>query len=174
MYVWLAKASPPQEEEFRIRVANDDGNHPPERSFSSNVDSQIIPVNPSFHRTIYCSGGGTNDVLYVPSSSHSSFFDPDGDTLTYTVSSSHPKVISVTTATNSGATVIKGTKRHPGTGKVTLTITATDPDGLSENVQFTVAGLTGCTGFTASTRTRPPEPWSAPSAGVTTAAAASR
>ena len=108
LYVWLAKASPPQEEEFRIRVANDDGNHPPERSFSSNVDSQIIPVNPSHHRAIYCSGSGNNDVLYVPGGSHSSFFvDPDGDTLTYTVSSSHPKVISVTTATHSGATVIK-------------------------------------------------------------------
>ena len=85
-------------------------------------------------------------MLYVPGSSHSSFFvDPDGDTLTYAVSSSHPKVISVTTATHDGATVIKGTKRHPGTGTVTLTITATDPDGLSENVKFTVAGLTGCT-----------------------------
>ena len=146
LYVWLAKSHPPQEENFRIRVADDDGNHPPERSFRNNNNTQIIPVNTSLHRSIYCNGGGTNDVLYVPASGYSSFFvDPDGDTLTYTVSSSHPKVISVTTATHSGATVIKGTKRHPGTGTVTLTITGTDPDGLSENVQFTVAGLTGCT-----------------------------
>ena len=146
LYVWKANASAPQEENFRIRVANDDGNHPPERSFNSTVNTQIIPVNTSLHRSIYCNGGGTNDVLYVPGGSHSSFFvDPDGDTLTYTVSSSHPKVISVTTATHSNATVMKGSKRHPGTGTVTLTITGTDPDGLSENVQFTVAGLTGCT-----------------------------
>ncbi len=146
LYIWLAKSSPPREERFRIRVANDDGNHPPERSFRNNNNSQIIPVSPSIHRSIYCNVGGNNNVLYVPNSGYSSFFvDPDGDTLTYTVSSSHPKVISVTTDTHNGATVIKGTKRHPGTGTITLTITATDPDGLSENVQFTVAGLTGCT-----------------------------
>ena len=146
LYVWHAKSSPPQEEEFRIRVANTDGNHPPERSFTSAVDSQIIAVTPYPGRTTDCSNSNNNSVLYVFSSSHSSFFtDPDGDTLTYTVSSSHPKVTSVSLDTYKNSTVMKGYNRHPGSGKVTLTITATDPDGLSENVVFTVNGYSGCT-----------------------------
>ena len=146
LYQWHAKSSPPQEQRFRIRVADTDGNHPPERQFNNNNNSQIIPLTPYPGRTTDCSNSNNNSVLYVFGSANTAFFtDPDGDTLTYTVSSSHPKVTSVSLDTYKNSTVMKGYNRHPGSGKVTLTITGTDPDGLSENVQFTVNGYSGCT-----------------------------
>ena len=60
------------------------------------------------------------------------FTDPDGDTLTYTASSSDDMIV---TADAEGDTVtIVGT----GKGKVTVTVTATDPDGLSAEQEISV------------------------------------
>ena len=60
------------------------------------------------------------------------FVDPDGDPLTYTVSSSAPQVVTVLAA---GARV---TLTAMGVGRATIRVTATDPGGLSATQAFTV------------------------------------
>ena len=60
------------------------------------------------------------------------FVDPDGDALTYTVSSSAPDVVTVLAA---GARV---TLTAVDEGRATIRITATDPGGLSVAQSFTV------------------------------------
>ena len=60
------------------------------------------------------------------------FADPDGDALTYTVSSSAPQVV---TARAAGAVV---TLMALGEGAATIRVTATDPGGLSATQSFTV------------------------------------
>ena len=62
----------------------------------------------------------------------SAFVDPDGDRLSYTVSSSAPDVVTVLAA---GARV---TLAAVGVGRATIEVTATDPDGLSATQAFTV------------------------------------
>ena len=61
------------------------------------------------------------------------FLDPDGDALTFTASSSAPRVV---TASAAGARV---TLMGMGAGTATIRVTATDPDGLSATQSFTVA-----------------------------------
>ena len=60
------------------------------------------------------------------------FTDPDGDALTYSATSANASVATVTVAGNvvSAATV--------GAGSTTLTVTATDPDGLSGSLSVPV------------------------------------
>ena len=60
------------------------------------------------------------------------FGDPDGDPLTYTVSSSAPRVV---TARVAGARV---TLTAADIGRATIEVTATDPDGLSARQAFPV------------------------------------
>ena len=66
----------------------------------------------------------------------SAFVDPDGDRLTYTVSSAAPDVVTVLAA---GARV---TLTAVGVGRATIEVTATDPGGLSATQAFTVTVVT--------------------------------
>ena len=68
------------------------------------------------------------------------FEDPDGDALTYTVSSSAPGVVA---ASSAGALV---TLTAVGEGTATIRVTATDPGGLSAIQSFTVAVSTTVSG----------------------------
>ena len=70
---------------------------------------------------------GTLTVVVSPA-----FVDPDGDPLTYTVSSSAPQVVTVLAA---GARV---TLTAVGVGRARIEVTATDPGGLSATQAFTV------------------------------------
>ena len=71
-----------------------------------------------------------DDMLNVDVSR--AFADPDGDALTYTVSSSPPQVV---TARAAGSVVIL---TAVGEGSATIEVTATDPGGLSATQSFTV------------------------------------
>ena len=84
-------------------------------------------------------GGGTLDVDVS-----SAFTDPDGDALSYAVSSSAPRVVSVLAA---GALV---TLTAVEEGTATIRVTATDPGGLSASQTFTVTVTRPAN--------RPPEP----------------
>ena len=66
----------------------------------------------------------------------SAFVDPDGDALTYAVSSSAPGVVTVRAA---GARV---TLTATGEGTAAIRVTATDPGGLSASQSFTVTAGT--------------------------------
>ena len=68
------------------------------------------------------------------------FVDPDGDALTYTVSSSAPHVV---TAVVAGARV---RLTAVGAGTATMRVTATDPGGLSAAQSFTVTVSTTVSG----------------------------
>ncbi len=70
----------------------------------------------------------------------SAFVDPDGDRLTYAVSSSAPQVVTVLAA---GARV---TLTAVGVGRATIEVTATDPGGLSATQAFTVTVVVTVTG----------------------------
>ena len=70
------------------------------------------------------------DAAEVDASEH--FSDPDGDELTYAVESSRP---SVATASISGSTV---RVEAAAQGSATVTVTATDPEGLSAESSFEV------------------------------------
>ena len=72
------------------------------------------------------------------------FSDPDGDALTYTVSSSVPQVVTVLPW---GARV---TLTAVGVGTAAIQVTATDPSGLSASTSFTVT--------VSASPNRPPEP----------------
>ena len=68
------------------------------------------------------------------------FVDPDGDALTYAVSSSAPSVVTVSAA---GARV---TLTAVSVGTATIRVTANDPGGLSATHSFTVTVSTAATG----------------------------
>ena len=68
------------------------------------------------------------------------FADPDGDALTYTVSSSAPQLV---TARAAGAVV---TLMALGEGAATIRVTAIDPGGLSATQSFTVTVTTSVSG----------------------------
>ena len=74
------------------------------------------------------SGAGTFTINRVDSH----YADPDGDALVYTVAGSDDAVATVTYA---GGSVVM---THKTTGVVTVTLTATDPSGLSVTGDFTV------------------------------------
>ena len=63
------------------------------------------------------------------------FTDPDGDTLTYTAASSDT---TVATASVSGTTVTVSRVSASSGGQITITVTATDPGGLSATRTFSV------------------------------------
>ena len=73
------------------------------------------------------------------------FADPDGDTLTYRVSSSSPNVVTAALAGRSTVTLTA-----VGLGTATIQVTATDPGGLSAMLSFAVA--------VSSSGNLPPEP----------------
>ena len=73
------------------------------------------------------------------------FVDPDGDTLTYRVSSSPPNVVTAAVAGSSTATLTA-----VGLGTATIRVTATDPGGLSAMFSFAVT--------VSSSGNLPPEP----------------
>ena len=85
------------------------------------------------NRTLAPDGTLTVDVSQV-------FVDPDGDALTYTVSSSAPRVVAARAV---GARV---TLTAVGEGTVTIRVTATDPRGLSATQSFTVTVSTTVSG----------------------------
>ena len=85
------------------------------------------------NRTLARDGTLTVDVSRV-------FVDPDGDALTYTVSSSAPRVVAARAA---GARV---TLTAVGEGTATIRVTATDPGGLSAIQSFTVTVSTTVSG----------------------------
>ena len=70
----------------------------------------------------------------------SAFVDPDGDRLSYAVSSSAPDVVTVLAA---GARM---TLTAVGVGRATIQVTATDPGGLSATQAFTVTVVVTVTG----------------------------
>ena len=76
--------------------------------------------------------GGTLDVDVSQA-----FRDPDGDTLTYAVSSSAPRVVSVL------AVGARATLTAVAEGTATIRVTATDPGGLSATRSFTATVVTG-------------------------------
>ena len=78
---------------------------------------------------------GTLDVAVS-----AAFVDPDGDALTYAVSSSAPSVVTVLAA---GARV---TLTAVSAGTATIRVTAMDPGGLSAAQAFTVSVSTGAAG----------------------------
>ena len=84
-----------------------------------------VPAGVLSSRTLAPDGTLTVDVSRV-------FVDPDGDALTYTVSSSAPRVVAASAA---GARV---TLTAVGDGTATIRVTATDPGGLSATQSFTV------------------------------------
>ena len=108
MLVTLLNTTPPDP----IRCS-DPANQPPARAGT-------LP-----NRTLAPDGTLTVDVSRV-------FVDPDGDALTYTVSSSAPQVVAARAA---GARV---TLTAVGEGTATIRVTATDPGGLSATQSFTV------------------------------------
>ena len=61
------------------------------------------------------------------------FSDPDGDTLTYTAASSDTTVATVSV---SGTTVTVSRATTASSGQITITVTATDPGGLSATRTF--------------------------------------
>ena len=63
------------------------------------------------------------------------FSDPDGDTLTYTAASSNT---TIATASVSSTTVTVSRVTAALSGEITITVTATDPGGLSATRTFTV------------------------------------
>ena len=79
-----------------------------------------------------------------------SFVDPDDDPLTFAVSSSAPKVV---TAVAAGAQV---TLTAVGGGRSTVTVTATDPEGLSVSGSFTATVSAAANRPPAKTGTEPP------------------
>ena len=85
------------------------------------------------NRTLAPDGTLTVDVSRV-------FVDPDGDALTYTVSSSSPRVVSARAA------VARVTLTAVGEGRATIRVTATDPGGLSAIQSFTVTVSTTVSG----------------------------
>ena len=68
------------------------------------------------------------------------FVDPDGDALTYAVSSSAPSVVTVSAAS------ARVTLTAVSVGTATIRVTATDPGGLSATHSFTVTVSTAATG----------------------------
>ncbi len=108
MLVTLLNTTPP----VPIRCA-DPGNRPP------------APAGTLPNRTLAPDGMLTVDVSRA-------FVDPDGDPLTYVVSSSAPGVVAASAA---GARV---TLTAAGEGTATIRVTATDPGGLSAIQSFTV------------------------------------
>ena len=93
---------------------------PPARVNRPPAASGVLPA-----RVLTLPGTLTVDVS-------SAFVDPDGNPLTYTVSSSAPDVVTVLAA---GARV---TLTAMGEGTATIRVTATDPGGLSAAQSFTV------------------------------------
>ena len=73
----------------------------------------------------------TPTVFTITASNH--FSDPDGDTLTYTVTSSDPTIATVSW-TETTETITKF-----AVGTVTITVTATDPGGLSASQTYSLA-----------------------------------
>ena len=67
---------------------------------------------------------------------HLHFSDPDGDTLTYTASSSDTNIAEVTVGGVGNSTVYIIAN---GLGRVTITVTATDPGGLTASTTFTAS-----------------------------------
>ena len=108
MLVTLLNTTPPGS----IRCA-DQANRPP------------APAGTLPNRTLEPDGTLTVDVSRA-------FADPDGDALTYTASSSAPRVV---TASAAGVAV---TLAAAGEGRATIRVTATDPGGLSAGQSFTV------------------------------------
>ena len=117
MLVTLLNTTPPGP----IRCA-DPANRPP------------APAGTLPNRTLAPDGTLTLDVSRV-------FVDPDGDALTYTVSSSSPRVVAASAA---GARL---TLTALGEGTATIRVTATDPGGLSAIQSFTVTVSTTVSGF---------------------------
>ena len=85
------------------------------------------------NRTLAPDGTLTVDVSRV-------FVDPDGDALTYTVSTSAPRVVAVRAAG------VRVALTAVGEGTATIRVTATDPGGLSAIQSFTVTVSTTVSG----------------------------
>ena len=100
-------------------------------SGGSVCDSDSSNQTPVTVGTISAKTVGAGESVSVNASSY--FSDPDGDTLTYTASSSRT---SVATASVSGSTV---TINGVAAGSATIRITATDPGGLSATQTFSVS-----------------------------------
>ena len=80
----------------------------------------------------------TGEAATVDVSPH--FTDPDGDALTYRAASSDPAVAAATT---DGSEV---TVRALGRGSATITVTASDPDGLEASLRFEVTVVNAAPG----------------------------
>ena len=114
--------------------ATDPGNRYVEQTFTATVANQYPrTVEPSIgNQTLYMLGGSRtiNAALY--------FSDPDGDRLSYTVTSPNPEIVTV--SISSGTITLTPVSLGP-TGKVV--VTATDPDGLTADQDFNVTVVAG-------------------------------
>jgi len=96
-------------------------------------------------------GGGFSDVTVQQGRSHfftrvsRAFRDPDGDDLTIRVSSNFPNFATASYSASSDQITIRGVQSFT-TGAVTVTVTATDPGGLSTSTTFTVRVTQGSGG----------------------------
>ena len=118
-----------------LRIPNDDGLAP---QLSVSLFGEVDRARDN--RPPAASGTLPDRALTLPGTLtvdvSSAFVDPDGDRLTYTVSSAAPDVVTVLAA---GARV---TLTAVGVGRATIEVTATDPGGLSATQAFTVTVVT--------------------------------
>ena len=119
-------------------TATDPGNLSAEQRFDVTVNSStVVPPQPTNNSPVAVGTISKRTLLLVTSPSArfsvaSSFSDPDGDVLRYSVSSSNENRV---TASMSGSSL---TIRAVSQGTATITVTATDPDGESATQEFDV------------------------------------
>ena len=114
--------------------ATDPGSRYAEQSFTATVANQYPRiVEPTIgNRTLYMLGGvkTINAALY--------FTDPDGDRLSYAVTSPNPEIVAVEIASG---TISMTPVALGSTGKIR--VTATDPGGLTTDLDFNVTVVAG-------------------------------
>ena len=125
---------------LRFQVADTNGNYPPYKNIKSN-HTQLLAQLWSHYDTNPGMSCYSGSVTFAPSSGHNQHFvDDDGDTMTFTVSTSTMVDAYINSSNNYAVMTLK----HPPKGWYYRTYTATDPSGLSDSVQLGVQNFS-CT-----------------------------